>query len=89
MKLCWITLLVAVSTCVTAAAAQVSAVTGAQKGVRNAADFPGPSIVERVQAAIRDCGPNPCEVFIPAGSYNASPIASWKNRDETGAEWES
>lgn len=55
------------------------------KGTRNAADFPGASIVERVQAAIRDCGANPCEVFIPGGSYAASPIASWRARDTTGA----
>jgi hypothetical protein len=61
--------------------AQVSAEAGPPKGARNAADFPGPSIVERVQAAIRDCGPNPCEVYIPAGTYNASPVSSWKNRD--------
>src|SRR5664279_901942 len=65
--------------------AQVSIEAGAGKGARNAAEFPGASIVERVQAAIRDCGPNPCEVYIPAGTYNSSPIASWKNRDGTGA----
>src|ERR1039458_8074317 len=64
--------------------AQVSAEAGSAKGTRSAADFPGASIVERVQAAIRDCGPNPCEVYIPAGTYNSSPVASWKNRDGTG-----
>src|ERR1022692_525510 len=64
--------------------AQVIVEAGAAKGARNAADFPGASIVERVQAAIRDCGPNPCEVYIPAGTYNSSPVASWKNRDGTG-----
>ena len=61
--------------------AQVNIEAGALKGTRNAADFPGASIVERVQAAIRDCGPNPCGVYIPAGTYNSSPVASWKNRD--------
>ena len=65
--------------------AQVSVEAGAAKSARNAADFPGASIVERVQAAIRDCGPNPCEVYIPAGTYNASPVASWGNRDGTGS----
>ncbi len=49
------------------------------------ANFPGPSIVERIETAIRDCGPSPCEVYIPAGTYNSSPISSWKNRDVTGA----
>src|SRR5664280_2694334 len=61
--------------------AQVSVDARPPQGTRNAADFPGLSIVERVQAAIRDCGPNPCEVYIPAGTYNSSPVASWKNRD--------
>ena len=84
MKLHWITLLVAVFTCGTATA-QVSVVTGTQKGRSSAADFPGASIVERVQAAVRDCGSNPCEVYIPAGNYTASPIANWTNRDETGS----
>ena len=64
--------------------AQVIVEAGSAKGTRSAADFPGASIVERVQAAIRDCGPNPCEVYIPAGTYNSSPVASWKNRDGTG-----
>jgi len=54
---------------------------------RAATDFPGRSIVEQIQAAIRDCGPSPCEVFIPAGTYNSSPISTWKNnpRDGNGA----
>jgi hypothetical protein len=54
-------------------------------GVRDATKFPGQSIVEQMQAAIRDCGSEPCEVYIPAGSYNSSLILNWKNRDETGA----
>ena len=57
----------------------------AGNGARNAADFPGVSIVEKIQAAIRDCGANPCEVYIPAGTYEASPIATWKARDFSGA----
>ncbi len=65
--------------------AQVRVEAGVPKGTRNAAEFPGASIVERVQAAIRDCGTSPCEVYIPAGTYNASPVSSWKNRDFTGA----
>ncbi len=52
---------------------------------RNASDFPGASIVEQIQAALRDCGSGPCEVYIPAGTYNSSPISSWKNRDTDGA----
>jgi hypothetical protein len=54
-------------------------------GARNAAKFPGRSIVEQMQAAIRDCGSDPCEVYIPAGTYDSSPISNWKNRDVTGA----
>ncbi len=53
--------------------------------VRNASDFPGASIIEQIQAAIRDCGADPCSVYIPAGNYKASPISTWKNRDTTGA----
>ncbi|MGB8890299.1 MAG: hypothetical protein WCC87_26475 [Candidatus Korobacteraceae bacterium] len=67
-----------------ASPAQVGMEGGTLTGTRNAAEFPGASIVERVQAAIRDCGLKPCEVYIPAGSYNSSPISSWKNRDVTG-----
>ena len=52
---------------------------------RDATRFPGQSIVEQMQAAIRDCASNPCEVYIPAGTYNSSPVSSWKNRDSTGA----
>ncbi|MFZ3264560.1 MAG: hypothetical protein WA172_11220, partial [Terriglobales bacterium] len=54
-------------------------------GTRNADDFPGTSIVEKIQAAIRDCGSSPCAVYIPAGSYDSSPIASWRNKDTTGS----
>ena len=80
---------------ITAAAGQQHAVversavitggTGAGKDTRNPEEFPGASIVERIQAAIRDCGTNPCKVYVPAGSYNSSSISSWKNRDFTGA----
>jgi hypothetical protein len=52
---------------------------------RDATKFPGPSIVEQIQAAIRDCGSEPCQVYVPAGSYNASPVSTWKLRDGTGA----
>ena len=54
-------------------------------GTRIATQFPGASIVEQVQAAIRDCGANPCQVYVPAGTYDASPIATWKARDSSGA----
>ena len=54
-------------------------------GVRNAADFPGASMVERIQAAILDCGARPCQVFVPAGTYASSAIASWQTRDRTGS----
>ena len=57
---------------------------GGLKGTRNAVEFPGASIIEKVQAAISDCGLKPCEVYIPSGTYNSSPISSWKNRDSTG-----
>jgi len=53
-------------------------------GTRDASKFPGASIVEQIQAAIRDCAADPCEVYIPAGTYNSSPISSWKSRDLTG-----
>jgi hypothetical protein len=52
---------------------------------RNAFDFPGASIVEKIQAAIQDCAADPCNVYVAAGHYNASPIATWKSRDTTGA----
>jgi len=52
---------------------------------RNAADYPGASIVERIQAAILDCAGGPCEVYVPAGTYTSSPIAGWQNRDTTGS----
>ncbi|HUK73851.1 MAG TPA: hypothetical protein VLV47_00080 [Candidatus Bathyarchaeia archaeon] len=52
---------------------------------RNAAHYPGASIVERIQAAILDCHNSPCEVFVPTGNYEASPISSWQQRDSTGS----
>jgi hypothetical protein len=54
-------------------------------GPRDASKFPGRSIVEQIQAAIRDCALDPCDVYVPAGTYNSSPIATWKDRDTTGA----
>lgn len=53
-------------------------------GPRDASKFPGASIVEQLQAAIRDCAADPCEIYIPAGTYNSSPISTWKSRDMTG-----
>ncbi len=52
---------------------------------RDATRFPGPSIVEQIQAAIHDCAANPCQVYIPPGIYNASPLSTWKDRDVTGS----
>jgi hypothetical protein len=52
---------------------------------RNTSDFPGASIVEQIQAAIQDCASAPCEVYIPAGTYNSSPVSSWREKDSTGA----
>jgi hypothetical protein len=57
----------------------------ATTGARDASKFPGRSIVEQIQAAIHDCAPEPCEVYVPAGTYNASPVATWKDRDTSGA----
>ena len=54
-------------------------------GMRDASKFPGRSIVEQIQAAIRDCASDPCQVYVPAGTYNSSPIATWKDRDSNGA----
>jgi hypothetical protein len=68
-----------------AAPAQVNVNGSVPKGVRTATDFAGASIVERIQAAILDCGPNPCEVYIPAGTYNASAVSGWNSRDPSGA----
>lgn len=68
-----------------AATAQVNASGSAPRNVRVATEFHGASIVERIQAAVLDCGPNPCEVYIPAGTYNASPVSSWNSRDPSGA----
>jgi hypothetical protein len=53
-------------------------------GPRDATKFPGASIVEQIQAALNDCGPNPCEVYVPAGTYNASPVSTWRNKDRDG-----
>ncbi len=64
------------------ATGQMAARTGA---ARNAADYPGLSIVEKIQAAIRDCANAPCAVYIPGGTYDASPISTWKNVDFSGA----
>jgi hypothetical protein len=67
---------------------RLSAQTAAPKthmGERIASEFPGASIVEQMQGAIRDCASGPCEVYIPAGTYNSSPISTWKARDVTGA----
>ena len=58
---------------------------GATADVRNAADFPGTSIVERIQAAILSCGANPCQVYVPAGRYQSSAISAWHSRDTTGS----
>jgi len=54
-------------------------------GARDVSKFSGRSIVEQMQAAIRDCASAPCELYIPAGIYNASPVATWKDRDSSGA----
>ena len=54
-------------------------------GTRDAAKFPGVSIVEQIQAAIRDCGTEPCEVYVPSGTYHSSRVASWRGRDPSGA----
>jgi hypothetical protein len=67
------------------ASSQTSRPGEAMTGGRVATQFPGASIVEQVQAAIRDCGGNPCQVNVPAGTYDASPIATWKARDFSGA----
>ena len=53
-------------------------------GIRTATDFPGASIVERIQAAILDCGAAPCQVYVPAGDYQASPISHWMSRNANG-----
>jgi hypothetical protein len=52
-------------------------------GVRDASKFHGRSIVEQIQAAIHDCGSDPCEVYIPAGTYDSSPVSIWGTRDGT------
>ncbi len=69
--------------CILLRTISASALTGATKGaVRNPLDFPGPSIVEQIQAAIHDCASAdaPCEISIPAGTYTASPVSTWRNR---------
>jgi len=57
----------------------------AEASARDATKFPGQTIVEQIQAAIRDCGSRPCEVYVPAGTYSSSPISNWKNQDRNGA----
>jgi hypothetical protein len=52
---------------------------------RNAVDFPGASIVEKIEAAIHNCGSAPCDVRVPVGTYDASAITSWTQRDATGS----
>lgn len=37
--------------------------------VRFADQFPGTTIVEKIQAAVNDCGSNGCTVYVPAGSF--------------------
>jgi len=55
--------------------------TGATRAVT---DFP--ALRRRADpAAIRDCGPSPCEVFIPAGTYNSSP--SPPGRSTSRRQW--
>jgi hypothetical protein len=53
-------------------------------GPRDATKFPGASIVEQIQAALNDCGSDPCEVYVPAGIYSASPISGWKKKERAG-----
>ncbi len=64
---------------------QVSRPSNVAQAFRNATNYPGASIVERIQAAILDCHDNPCEVFVPGGTFEASPISSWQQRDSTGS----
>lgn len=54
--------------------------------VRNAADSPGASIVEKLQAAIQNCGSSPCEVAVPAGTFDSSAIRTWTHQDKFGAK---
>lgn len=53
---------------------------------RNAADFPGASIVEKLQAAIQNCASAPCEVAVPAGTFDSSAIRTWTHTDKFGAK---
>ncbi len=53
---------------------------------RDATQFPGASIVEKIQAAIQNCGSEPCEVVIPAGTYDSSAIRTWTRQDKVGAK---
>lgn len=55
-----------------------------QARTRNATDFPGVSIAEQLQAAIKDCDSAPCSILIPPGNYDTSPISTWKLRDGSG-----
>jgi hypothetical protein len=53
---------------------------------RDATQFPGASIVEKIQAAIQNCGSVPCEVIVPAGTYDSSAIRTWTRQDKVGAK---
>ncbi len=68
-----------------AMAAQTNSASPSAVSIRSAADFRGASIVERIQAAILDCGASPCEVYVPAGKYQASAVSSWNTRDSSGS----
>lgn len=50
---------------------------------RDVTTLPGASIVEKISAAIKDCASKPCEIYIPAGTYTASPISTWKKNPTT------
>ena len=55
---------------------------------RNAADYPGTSIVESIQAALGGCNGTPftpCEIYVPSGHYQVSAISTWQARDMTGS----
>jgi hypothetical protein len=53
---------------------------------RDASQFPGASIVEKIQAAIDSCGADPCVVTIPAGRFKASSIKSWPHSDRNNSK---
>jgi hypothetical protein len=54
--------------------------------VRSTAAFPGASLIEKLQAAIQNCGSEPCEVMIPAGTYELNAIRTWTHQDKFGAK---